>query len=152
MWRAYSDMREANWKNSDKYFHARGNYDAAQRGPGGRWAASVIRWGTNYKRNFNTFKLCFENHLCWFLLVLIFIVYFPISVMAERHTISLRIVIVQRSQEIRKQTGGGATEEIPTATGHEDFLQNISTSSSLVLELMTIQFEENSSYNHVFPI
>ncbi|XP_030621744.1 serum amyloid A [Chanos chanos] len=42
MWRAYSDMREANWKNSDKYFHARGNYDAAKRGPGGRWAAEVI--------------------------------------------------------------------------------------------------------------
>ncbi|KAL6053450.1 hypothetical protein STEG23_020419 [Scotinomys teguina] len=42
MWRAYSDMREANWKNSDKYFHARGNYDAAQRGPGGVWAAKVI--------------------------------------------------------------------------------------------------------------
>ncbi|XP_064085257.1 serum amyloid A-5 protein-like [Macrobrachium nipponense] len=39
---AYTDMREANWKNSDKYFHARGNYDAAQRGPGGTWAAEVI--------------------------------------------------------------------------------------------------------------
>lgn len=43
MLRAYSDMREANYKNSDKYFHARGNYDAAQRGPGGAWAARVIR-------------------------------------------------------------------------------------------------------------
>ncbi|XP_072581555.1 serum amyloid A protein [Vulpes vulpes] len=42
MWRAYSDMREANYKNADKYFHARGNYDAAQRGPGGTWAAKVI--------------------------------------------------------------------------------------------------------------
>uniref|UniRef100_A0A4X1T7X5 Serum amyloid A protein n=2 Tax=Sus scrofa TaxID=9823 RepID=A0A4X1T7X5_PIG len=42
MWRAYSDMREANYKNSDKYFHARGNYDAARRGPGGAWAAKVI--------------------------------------------------------------------------------------------------------------
>nr|XP_008003146.2 amyloid protein A isoform X1 [Chlorocebus sabaeus]XP_037855527.1 amyloid protein A isoform X1 [Chlorocebus sabaeus] len=42
MWRAYSDMREANYKNADKYFHARGNYDAAQRGPGGAWAAEVI--------------------------------------------------------------------------------------------------------------
>uniref|UniRef100_A0A8D0XSQ7 Serum amyloid A protein n=1 Tax=Sus scrofa TaxID=9823 RepID=A0A8D0XSQ7_PIG len=42
MLRAYSDMREANFKNSDKYFHARGNYDAAQRGPGGAWAAKVI--------------------------------------------------------------------------------------------------------------
>jgi len=43
MWRAYRDMKEANWKNSDKYFHARGNYDAAHRGPGGRWAAKIIR-------------------------------------------------------------------------------------------------------------
>uniref|UniRef100_A0A2K5HWV4 Serum amyloid A protein n=1 Tax=Colobus angolensis palliatus TaxID=336983 RepID=A0A2K5HWV4_COLAP len=43
MWRAYSDMKEANYKNSDKYFHARGNHDAAQRGPGGAWAAEVIR-------------------------------------------------------------------------------------------------------------
>ncbi|XP_054998400.1 serum amyloid A-3 protein-like [Sorex araneus] len=42
MWRAYRDMREANYKNSDKYFHARGNYDAARRGPGGAWAAKVI--------------------------------------------------------------------------------------------------------------
>ncbi|XP_025057901.1 serum amyloid A-5 protein [Alligator sinensis] len=42
MARAYTDMREANWKHSDKYFHARGNRDAAQRGPGGAWAAKVI--------------------------------------------------------------------------------------------------------------
>ncbi|XP_029438239.1 serum amyloid A-5 protein-like [Rhinatrema bivittatum] len=42
MGRAYMDMRDANYRNSDKYFHARGNYDAAQRGPGGRWAAEVI--------------------------------------------------------------------------------------------------------------
>eukprot|EP00064_Thunnus_orientalis_P005979 superscaffoldBa00000602_g5993 len=53
MWRAYSDMREANWKNSDKYFHARGNYDAAQRGAGGRWASEVIR---NFKTS-KTMKL-----------------------------------------------------------------------------------------------
>ncbi|XP_075881436.1 serum amyloid A [Nelusetta ayraudi] len=45
MRRAYTDMREANWKNSDKYFHARGNYDAARRGAGGRWAAKVISGG-----------------------------------------------------------------------------------------------------------
>ncbi len=44
MLRAYWDMRKANWKNSDKYFHARGNYDAASRGAGGRWAAEVIRY------------------------------------------------------------------------------------------------------------
>ncbi|XP_039707427.1 serum amyloid A-2 protein-like [Pteropus medius] len=43
MWRAYSDMREAKYKGADKYFHARGNYDAARRGPGAVWAAEVIR-------------------------------------------------------------------------------------------------------------
>ncbi|XP_077902508.1 serum amyloid A-1 protein-like [Ictidomys tridecemlineatus] len=42
MWRAYRDMREANFIGADKYFHARGNYDAARRGPGGAWAAEVI--------------------------------------------------------------------------------------------------------------
>lgn len=42
MWRAYRDMREANYIGADKYFHARGNYDAARRGPGGAWAAKVI--------------------------------------------------------------------------------------------------------------
>ncbi|NXD11820.1 SAA protein, partial [Nothocercus nigrocapillus] len=42
MLRAYRDMREANYVGADKYFHARGNYDAAQRGPGGAWAAKVI--------------------------------------------------------------------------------------------------------------
>ncbi|XP_033747075.1 LOW QUALITY PROTEIN: uncharacterized protein LOC117332300 [Pecten maximus] len=42
MYRGYSDMRKANWKNSDKYFHARANHDAARHGPGGRWAARVI--------------------------------------------------------------------------------------------------------------
>ncbi|XP_031702688.1 serum amyloid A [Anarrhichthys ocellatus] len=42
MARAYTDMVEANYKESDKYFHARGNADAAQRGEGGRWAAEVI--------------------------------------------------------------------------------------------------------------
>ncbi|KFP26103.1 Serum amyloid A protein, partial [Colius striatus] len=42
MYRAYRDMREANYIGADKYFHARGNYDAARRGPGGAWAAEVI--------------------------------------------------------------------------------------------------------------
>ncbi|XP_074132135.1 serum amyloid A protein-like [Sminthopsis crassicaudata] len=48
MWRAYRDMREANYKNSDKYFHARGNFDAARRGPGGAWAAKVISDGREF--------------------------------------------------------------------------------------------------------
>ncbi|NXC99372.1 SAA protein, partial [Certhia familiaris] len=42
MLRAYLDMRKANYIGADKYFHARGNYDAARRGPGGAWAAKVI--------------------------------------------------------------------------------------------------------------
>uniref|UniRef100_S4RZ41 Serum amyloid A protein n=1 Tax=Petromyzon marinus TaxID=7757 RepID=S4RZ41_PETMA len=42
MVRAYQDMKEANYIGADKYFHARGNYQAAQRGPGGRFAAAVI--------------------------------------------------------------------------------------------------------------
>ncbi|KAM6950962.1 serum amyloid A isoform 2-T2 [Lycodopsis pacificus] len=42
MARAYIDMVQANYQESDKYFHARGNADAAQRGEGGRWAAEVI--------------------------------------------------------------------------------------------------------------
>ena len=37
-------MRRANYIGADKYFHARGNYDAARRGTGGRHAAAVIRY------------------------------------------------------------------------------------------------------------
>ncbi|NXS24711.1 SAA protein, partial [Mystacornis crossleyi] len=48
MIRAYQDMREANYIGADKYFHARGNYEAAQRGPGGAWAAKVISDGREY--------------------------------------------------------------------------------------------------------
>jgi len=36
-------MRRANTIGADKYFHARGNYEAARRGTGGRHAAAVIR-------------------------------------------------------------------------------------------------------------
>ncbi|KAK7800824.1 hypothetical protein U0070_008014 [Myodes glareolus] len=43
MFQAHTDMKEANWIGADKYFHARGNYDAARRGPGGVWAAEVLR-------------------------------------------------------------------------------------------------------------
>nr|XP_019570531.1 PREDICTED: serum amyloid A protein-like [Rhinolophus sinicus]XP_019570532.1 PREDICTED: serum amyloid A protein-like [Rhinolophus sinicus]XP_019570533.1 PREDICTED: serum amyloid A protein-like [Rhinolophus sinicus] len=42
MQRAYSDMKEANFIGADKYFHARGNYDAAQHGRGGVAAAKLI--------------------------------------------------------------------------------------------------------------
>ena len=39
----YSDMKDANTKGADKYFHAKGNYEAANRGAGGRHAAALIR-------------------------------------------------------------------------------------------------------------
>ncbi|XP_047735936.1 amyloid protein A [Hyalella azteca] len=39
---AYQDMHQADYVGADKYFHARGNRDAASRGPGGRWAAEKI--------------------------------------------------------------------------------------------------------------
>ncbi|XP_068115655.1 serum amyloid A-5 protein-like [Hyperolius riggenbachi] len=45
MIRAYQDMKKADTKHSDRYFHARGNYDAAQRGRGGLFAAKVISNG-----------------------------------------------------------------------------------------------------------
>ncbi len=35
----YSDMRQANWKDSDKYFHAKANFQATHRGPGGEFFA-----------------------------------------------------------------------------------------------------------------
>ncbi|XP_071473230.1 serum amyloid A protein-like isoform X2 [Ictidomys tridecemlineatus] len=43
MWRAIRDLNEANFIGSQRYFYARGKYDAARRGPGGAWAAEMIR-------------------------------------------------------------------------------------------------------------
>uniref|UniRef100_A0A3Q2ED93 Serum amyloid A protein n=2 Tax=Cyprinodon variegatus TaxID=28743 RepID=A0A3Q2ED93_CYPVA len=48
MYRAYSEMKEANYKNSDKYFHAKGNNLAAKRGAGGEWAATIISDGREW--------------------------------------------------------------------------------------------------------
>ena len=42
---SFRDMRDANTIGADKYFHSRGNYEAANRGTGGRHAAALIRWG-----------------------------------------------------------------------------------------------------------
>lgn len=41
--RAYWHLQVANYPKSERYFHSRGNYEAAQRGPGGVWAAKVLR-------------------------------------------------------------------------------------------------------------
>ena len=38
----YSEMRDANWVNSDKYFHSKANFKASLRGPGGRYAAEKM--------------------------------------------------------------------------------------------------------------
>ena len=51
----YYDMRDANWKNSDKYFHAKANFQATHRGPGGQFFAvhfSNLReiWDQNIKK------------------------------------------------------------------------------------------------------
>jgi serum amyloid A protein len=35
----YDEMKTANWKNSDKYFHSKANYKATLRGPRGEAAA-----------------------------------------------------------------------------------------------------------------
>lgn len=35
----YSEMKDANWKNSDKYFHSKANFLASSRGPGGEYIA-----------------------------------------------------------------------------------------------------------------
>ncbi|CAO2632630.1 Serum amyloid A-4 protein [Lemmus lemmus] len=63
MWRAYTDMREANWIGADKYFHARGNYDAARRGPGGAWAAEVLSTSKKYFQGLlNRYYFGMRNH------------------------------------------------------------------------------------------
>ena len=36
-------MKKANTIGADKYFHAKGNYEAAKRGTGGKDAAAIIR-------------------------------------------------------------------------------------------------------------
>lgn len=35
-------MREANWVNSDKYFHSKTNFKATVRGDGGEYAAEKM--------------------------------------------------------------------------------------------------------------
>ncbi|XP_065384487.1 uncharacterized protein SAA4 isoform X1 [Macaca fascicularis] len=40
--RAYWNVLTSSHQNSKRYFYAQGNYDAAERGPGGVWAAKLI--------------------------------------------------------------------------------------------------------------
>ncbi|XP_008850080.1 serum amyloid A-4 protein-like isoform X2 [Nannospalax galili] len=63
LWRAYWDMREANYQNSDRYFYARGNYEAAQRGSGGIWAAKIISTARKYFQGLlNQYYFGISNH------------------------------------------------------------------------------------------
>nr|XP_042133262.1 serum amyloid A-4 protein isoform X1 [Peromyscus maniculatus bairdii] len=48
LWRAYRDNLEANYQDSDRYFSARGNFEAQQRGAGGVWAAKIISTSRKY--------------------------------------------------------------------------------------------------------
>lgn len=48
LWRAYRDKLEANYQDSDRYFYARGNFEAQQRGAGGIWAAKIISTSRKY--------------------------------------------------------------------------------------------------------
>eukprot|EP01039_Chlorochromonas_danica_P001200 gene1200-1310_t len=43
--RNYKDMHEANTIGADKYFHAKANYEAAQRGGFGKFTAQVFSYG-----------------------------------------------------------------------------------------------------------
>uniref|UniRef100_A0A671G8C3 Serum amyloid A protein n=1 Tax=Rhinolophus ferrumequinum TaxID=59479 RepID=A0A671G8C3_RHIFE len=43
MWRDPSEMKKANYIGPDKYFHARGKYEVAQKGHGSVVAAKLIR-------------------------------------------------------------------------------------------------------------
>jgi hypothetical protein len=50
----YMDLRRANWKGTDKYFHCKANCEAAQRGMGGQDVACLISdtkewWDQNVK-------------------------------------------------------------------------------------------------------
>lgn len=63
MWRAYWNLQVASYPNSERYFHARGNYDAAQRGPGGIWAAKVLsKAGKYFQGIFNRFYYGMSNY------------------------------------------------------------------------------------------
>jgi RHS repeat-associated protein len=48
MVRNYYDMRDANWRDSDKYFHCKANCEAARRGRGGRMAACMLSDGREW--------------------------------------------------------------------------------------------------------
>ncbi|XP_012311961.1 serum amyloid A-4 protein [Aotus nancymaae] len=55
--RAYWNLMTSDYQNSGRYFYARGNYDAAQRGPGGVWASKVISRCRDYLQRFVNYYL-----------------------------------------------------------------------------------------------
>ncbi len=44
LWQAYREMKRANWIGADKYFHCKGNCEAAKCGDAGAGMAAVISW------------------------------------------------------------------------------------------------------------
>ncbi|OBS59509.1 hypothetical protein A6R68_09372 [Neotoma lepida] len=63
LWRAYRDNLEANYQNSDRYFYARGNFEAQQRGAGGIWAAKIISTSRKYFQGLlNRYYFGMRNH------------------------------------------------------------------------------------------
>ncbi|XP_023086597.2 serum amyloid A-4 protein isoform X1 [Piliocolobus tephrosceles] len=55
--RAYWNVLTSSNQNSNRYFYAQGNYDAAQRGPGGVWAAKLISSTRVYLQRFLDYYL-----------------------------------------------------------------------------------------------
>lgn len=150
MLRAYRDMKEANWKESDKYFHARGNYDAARRGTGGRVAAAVIRWVFGSLRH-RTWSRCAAAH-AW------------VSVTAiPGKGFRKRGAAIQKTlQPIRERTAGAGMEATLTVTDQRDFLLNISlpaitrkvrlSSQCSFRKIVKINILYVEWYNHAFAL
>ncbi|NP_001344424.1 serum amyloid A4, constitutive precursor [Macaca nemestrina] len=55
--RAYWNVLTSSHQNSKRYFYAQGNYDAAERGPGGVWAAKLISSTRVYLQGFLDYYL-----------------------------------------------------------------------------------------------
>ncbi|KAG7244342.1 hypothetical protein INR49_004042 [Caranx melampygus] len=130
MLRAYNDMKDANFKNSDKYFHARGNYDAAQRGAGGRWAAEVIRCNANLHLQLLQCSVFLPTPTVYNSLVA------EIAIPGSGHR--KEWVVVMRTQRlIRQQTAGDGMEMIPIISDQLDFLTNTDHNKSHQLLMKT---------------
>ena len=61
---AYSDLKDAGLDatGNDKYFHAKANYEAANRGPGGKHASAIIRYMYLCWLSFRQFNFCLSSN------------------------------------------------------------------------------------------